>query len=96
MAIKLKGVQCKNESYRDDWEDLYANARKMLTSDIICGGVGKEGKIPVCWATSQDRPGSTMVSRCRMAQADSVFMFFTAMLVVGAAWLGWMRIKRGY
>lgn len=92
MGIKLKGVQCKIEEYRDDWKG-YRNVEKMFTSDIICGGVGKDGRELICWAYWH---GSMLVSRCRLAQADSVFMFITAILVAGAAWLGWMRLKRAY
>lgn len=92
MAIKLKGVQCKMVGSGDD-PDENPNSWKLFRSDIICGGVTDDSKTYLCWAWET---AGVIVSRCKMAQADSVFMFFTAILVAGAAWLGWMRLKRGY
>jgi hypothetical protein len=95
MAIKMKGVECKDETKIDNM-DKSSNAWKLYTNDVICEGVAKGGEYPICLAWGDSRAGSVMVSRCRMAQADSVFMIFTAVLVAGATWLGWMRLKREY
>ncbi|KAF2632600.1 hypothetical protein BU25DRAFT_357151 [Macroventuria anomochaeta] len=92
MAIKLNGVQCKSENWDDDWHKAI-NAHKMFISDIICGGAGKEKGVYICWWYDK---GNALVSRCRMAQADSVFMFFTAIVVAVPAVLGFLRMKRGY
>ena len=73
MAIKMEGVQCKDEKYVDD-TDKASKSWKMYTSDIICGGVGKVDKYPTCWAWGDSSASNIIVSRCRMAQADSVFM----------------------
>jgi hypothetical protein len=95
VAVKLKGVHCKDvsiDSSMDD-EDVY----KMVWSDI-CGGLQWRGK-GVGWVCGYfSRPGQQgmLLSRCRMAQADSAFMLLTVIAVCVAAVLGYLRMKRGY
>ena len=81
MAIKLRGVQCNAES------------EKMAQNDIVCAGTRKyEGRI-LCYLGGQEGP---LLTRCKMSQADAAFMFLTAIVVAGAAGMGWIRMKRGY
>ncbi|KAF1366051.1 hypothetical protein EJ07DRAFT_161099 [Lizonia empirigonia] len=92
MAIKLEGVQCKAGKWENDWNKI-RNAGKLYTNVIICGGFQKEDGDNYCfWG---DKIG-TLLSRCRMSQADSAFMFLTAIVVAVAAVLGFLRMKRGY
>ncbi|KAJ4383965.1 hypothetical protein N0V86_000809 [Didymella sp. IMI 355093] len=96
MAIKMKKVSCGDiESYgMDDGEQT--GLHDTLWNEIICGGVKKiKGqRYPDCHYYTINDLGTTM-SRCKMASADSAFMFLTAILVAGVATLGWMRLKRG-
>ena len=93
--MKLKGVHCKDVSpstldMAD--EDTY----KMVLSDIICGG-GKwlKGEWVCAYLVSPGREGM-LLSRCRIAQADSAFMLLTVIVVCVAAVLGYLRMRRGY
>ena len=75
-----------------DDEDTY----KMVLSNIICGG-GKwlKGEWVCAYLVSPGQEGM-LLSRCRMAQADSAFMLLTAIVVCVAAVLGYLRMRRGY
>lgn len=95
MAIKLKGVKCRAEEYHDNWAK-HRNAEKLFGSDIICGGVTQEDGQSLCWWWHDKMDVNTMVSRCKMSQADLAFMFLTATVVIGAATLGYLRMKKGY
>ncbi|UPX13861.1 uncharacterized protein EKO05_0004358 [Ascochyta rabiei] len=95
MAVKLKGVKCVAISQRDasgDW-GKHTNAYKLVTSDIICGGARKQNDDLECWWYGK---GGMLVSRCKMSQADSAFMFLTAIVVAAAAVIGFLRLKKGY
>ncbi|KAH6620059.1 marvel domain-containing protein [Boeremia exigua] len=59
----------------------------LYVNPIICGGAG----VDVCyWAFYMQK----LLSRCKMSKADSVFLFLTAMVVGGAAALGYIRSKK--
>lgn len=97
MAIKLRGVRCEAvdfEHYSDS-----SNEKRMTTSDIICGGYAElvKDSEPVCYYFVSDNSGrGTMLSRCSMSQADSVFMFLMVIVVAVAAVLGYLRMKRDH
>lgn len=92
MAIKLEGVQCKAGKVGNDWSK-FRNIGKLYMNDIICGGAKREDGRNYCfWGNST----GTLLSRCRMSQADSAFMFLTAIVVAVAAVFGFLRMKRGY
>jgi hypothetical protein len=93
MAFKLRGIKCESveEHYHDQGE--YDNLREMLKNNIICGGF--DPKTRECFYSITGERG-LLTSRCKMSQADAVFMFLTAIVVAGAAILGYMRLKRGY
>ena len=77
----------------DEDEDVI----KMVSSDIICGGV--ESRKDGWWTCGcLTRPGQEgmLLSRCRMAQADSALMLLAAIAVCVAAVLGYLRVRRGY
>ena len=97
MAIKLKGVKCQSVDYQKNY-DSAENVWKMVTSDIICGGLKKTSKTTFDYYNfdSDGKRVGALLSRCNMSQADSVFMFLTAIVVGVAATLGCLRMKRGY
>ena len=72
----------------------------MVMSDIVCGGfewVKHDKDRFSCFYLGADKNQlATLLSRCNMSQADSVFMFLTAIVVAIAAVLGYLRMKRGY
>jgi hypothetical protein len=83
IAVKLEGVHCKDVSaskldLTDD--DIY----KMVFSDIICGGEKWLKGDWVCGYLEMPGQQGMLLSRCRMAQADSAFV------------LGYLRMRRGY
>lgn len=93
----MKGVSCGKIDFYDMDGEERKNLYNTLLNEIICGGLKKSKgqEYPTCHYYTIDGLG-TMVSRCKMASADSAFMFLTAIVVGGAAWMGWMRLKRGY
>lgn len=101
MAIKLKGVSCKAVKYKGIGAE-YSNDHKMVTSDIIYGGMEWTKKDDYrgfsCFWLFEDagKHVGTLLSRCNMSKTDSVFMFLTAIVVAVAAVLGYLRMKRGY
>lgn len=100
MAIKLKGVSCKAVKYKGIGAE-YSNDYKMVTSEIICGGMEwtkDDYRGFSCFWLFEDagKHVGTLLSRCNISKADSVFMFLTAIVVAVAAVLGYLRMKRGY
>jgi hypothetical protein len=94
MAIKVKNIQCKSFPLQDHYNPT-SNEWTMITNDIICGGQKEENDGTFCYWLNKNTLGM-LTSRCKMSQADSAFMFLTAIVVVVAAVLGFLRMKRGY
>jgi hypothetical protein len=99
IAVKLKGVHCKDVSVPRDVDngdetwDPDPDTRKMVWSDIICGGIKwLDGDWKCGYLSLPDQ----LLSRCRMAQANSAFMLLTVIAVCVAAVLGYLRMRRGY
>ncbi|KAF9699043.1 hypothetical protein EKO04_002915 [Ascochyta lentis] len=97
MATKLKGASCSNIKFYDFDDDEAEKLQKLTWNDVVCGGVRKsKGEAgPDCYYYKLNSL-DVLSSRCKMSQADSVFMFLTAIVVVGAAVIGFLRLKKGY
>lgn len=94
MAIKLKGVKCQSVPVRESY-NVKSNEWKMITNNIICGGSKfRDERIDCFWFSR--RPLNVLESRCKTSQADSAFMFLTAIVVIVAAVLGFSRMKKGH
>lgn len=78
----MSSVQCNDQN------------EKLGKNDICCGGsVKRENKCALLYVEN----GTQMIiTRCKMTQADTAFLFLTAIVVAGAAAMGWIRMKRGY
>lgn len=81
MALKLKGVQCK-AGQSDD------NGWNLIENDMLNGGCIR--KLQCFWF---DKP-EQILSHCRSAQADAVFMFLTVVLLIVVGVLAFLRAKR--
>lgn len=93
FAIKLKGVECKDSS------DM-GNAWDLLTNEWFNGGFKKFDNGRFSWVqihskNTQDY-ADTILGHCRESQADTAFMFMTAVVVIVCALLVWLRMRKGY
>lgn len=85
MAIKLRGVQCKNNQDQ-------SNGDKILGNDMLNGGCLKNQGC--YWVLKQD--ANQILSNCRSSQADTVFMFLTVAVLFASALLTFLRMRKGY
>lgn len=92
LAIKLKGVQCVAKDCNKESKRT-GNCAKLGTNDILCGGIWKQDGKEYC--VLLDKTWGKIVSRCKMSQADSVFMFLTAIVVAVMLLLAYLRLKKG-
>ncbi|KAJ8110532.1 hypothetical protein OPT61_g6654 [Boeremia exigua] len=96
MAVKLNGVHCT----KVDDENYYKHEKdigKMISNDVICGGIGwMKGKNICYYAYRNSNTLANLLTRCKMSQADTAFMFLTGIVVAVAAVLGYLRLKRGH
>ncbi|KAJ4984133.1 hypothetical protein SVAN01_10365 [Stagonosporopsis vannaccii] len=88
LAIKLKGVQCADNDCNETWDE-WDNCAKLISSDILCGGISKQDDIEYCYWWKDNL--KMVASRCKMSQADSVFMFLTAR---AGCWSRAIRLRR--
>lgn len=79
----MSGVQCNDQN------------EKLNNNDICCGGIVK-GRESECVLGYVYNATQIIITRCKMTQADTAFMFLTAIVVAGAAAMGWVRMKGGY
>jgi len=70
------------------------NCAKLSTNDILCGGIVKKDGRKYCYTL--EHTWGEIVSRCKMSQADSVFMFLTAIVVAVMALMAYLRLKKGH
>lgn len=82
MAIKMKGVQCKDNGDSD-------NAYNIIRNDMLNGGcIGER----CYWYDNVNK----ILSHCRESQADTVFMFLTVAVLAASALLTFLRMRKGY
>lgn len=91
MAIKLNGVKCEVNGSDD-------NSEKIVWNDMFNGGCRKDD---ICWLyyQYQDNPQKAVdivVGHCREAQADTVFMFLTAVLLLVSGVFLFLKARKGY
>jgi len=91
MAVKLDGVKCSaTEGER--------NGAKILGNDILTGGI-RDG---ITWLQydieyrGEEKAVDTLLGNCRKAQADAVFMFLTAIVLLVGWLMLFLRARKGY
>jgi hypothetical protein len=95
-AIKLGGVKC-----RIDYADTNNND-KLVKNEWFNGGCRKVNNgMSICWSEykhggNAQKALDTYVGHCKEAQADTVFMFLTAVVMIVCALLVWLRMRKGY
>lgn len=92
FAIKLKGVECK------EWSDM-GNAWELVSNEWFNGGFQELGGHRYSWVQvnkSEQDFADTILGHCRESQADTAFMFMTAVVVIVCALLVWLRMRKGY
>lgn len=85
MAVKLNGVECKDNN-------SVSNAEKLINNDILNGGC-EDG---YCWNLVNGGNVNKILSLCRESQADTVFMFLVVVLMAVAAVFTFLRMRKGY
>lgn len=95
VAIKLDGVKCTDSNAND--ENAQNNALKIVNNYLINGGArGKVGDVDNCYYCQFSSGSKDLVSRCKMNQADSAFMFLTVVVLLVSLTLTYLRMKKGY
>lgn len=93
MAVKLDGVKCSNS-------DDYSNGLKIINNYLINGGShGKNSQnkdVENCYYCQTEDGADTLLSRCKMNQADSAFMFLTVIVLLVSLTLTYLRMRKGY
>jgi hypothetical protein len=96
FAIKLKGVSCKVSVYDLD------NVVKLDNNEWFNGGCKPASNGgTVCYTEYSNRGNDKKVldaylGHCREAQADTVFFFMTAIVMLVCGLMVWLRMKKGY
>lgn len=90
MALKLNGVKCTID-LNDD-----SNLVK-LANDMFTGGV-RDGVAWIAWKYQGDveKTKNALLGHCREAQADTVFMFLTAVVLLVSGVMLFLKAKKGY
>jgi hypothetical protein len=92
LAIQIGVPNCSDNSPE--------NLVKLYKNHLFNGGCRKDveldngSKMDVCW-NSGDRTDQLNV-RCKEAQADTVFLFFTVAILLVSATMVFLRTKKGY
>ncbi|KAL6705876.1 hypothetical protein ACN47E_006336 [Coniothyrium glycines] len=94
FAIRLGGVQCKIDASA-------ANNQKVLDNDWFNGGCLKFDGTKGCWVLAEygdnaKKAVNILLGHCREAQANTVFMFLTAVVFLVSGTLLFLRSKRSY
>lgn len=90
LAVKLDGVKCEiNDSAR--------NAVALVENELLNGGTRDK----VTWVEYQHQKNvkkaeDVILSHCREAQADTVFLFLTAVVLLVSGVLLFLRARKGY
>lgn len=72
---------------------------KLLKNEWFNGGCRKYNGKLFCWNGSNHTAKQfldTCVGHCKEAQADTVFMFLTAVVAIVCGLLVWLRMRKGY
>ncbi|KAI8938023.1 hypothetical protein NX059_005697 [Plenodomus lindquistii] len=90
MAVKLDGVKCENKGSVD-------NGIKIVENELFNGGT-RNG---VTWVEYQYQENEkkyvdVVLGHCREVQADTVFMFLTAVVFLVSGVLLFLRARKGY
>ncbi|KAF1831848.1 hypothetical protein BDW02DRAFT_36521 [Decorospora gaudefroyi] len=97
FAIKLGGVDCNNV---DDLD----NVKKLVNNEWFNGGCRKLGDgEKYCWTNVHyggnddgKKLADVYSGHCKEAQADTVFMFLTAVVLLVCGVMVWLRMKNGH
>lgn len=65
----------------------------MSVNELLNGGCVRAKNVPICGYGGKDDKDK-LLSRCKMNQADSVFMFLSLVVIVAAAVLSFLRVGR--
>jgi hypothetical protein len=90
IAAKLKGVKCDKNS-----SDV-TNALKIIENELINGGKHGKGLRDCYYCTGTESDADKLISRCKMNQADTAFMFLTVVVLLVSLTLTYLRAKKGY
>jgi hypothetical protein len=85
LAVKLKGVSCSSGSDR--------NIIDMSDNELLNGGCAQAKNIRICGYAGEESKDK-LLSRCKMNQADSVFMFLSIVVIIAAAVISFLRVGR--
>jgi len=89
LAYKLRGINCTSESRK--------NLEKMANNDLLNEGCTGKGSRRTCGVGESGDPNKALdelKSRCKMNQADSVFMFLSLLVIAAAAAMMFLRSRR--
>ncbi|CAE7207001.1 hypothetical protein PTTW11_09640 [Pyrenophora teres f. teres] len=90
LAMRVQSKNCFDTSSKNKWGNGEFPFKGSLAGiDILNGGCNDE----YCYYFLED--GKHLNTRCKQSQADSVFMFLTAVLLFGVLVLAYRRMKRG-
>ena len=97
IAIKLKGKNCSDASDKNRFgSGDYPYTGALGNIDILNGGCGKFQVEWYCSNTSDENRRERMNVRYKQSQADSVFMFLTAVLLFATITLTYLRMRRSF
>lgn len=92
MAVKLNGVKCSAD------EEDANNALKLVGNNIFTGGVrnGHTWFEYDAGYRGDKKAVNTILGHCKEAQADTVFMFLTAIVLLVSGVMLFLRARKGY
>jgi hypothetical protein len=95
FAVKLKGVSCKWDAFDSD------NNLKLAANELFNGGIWHFDGEDYVWVGQQyendpEKLLDVVVGHCRESQADLVFMFMTAVLLIITALMLFLKKRKGY
>lgn len=90
LAVKINGVKCESD-------DSVGNSLRLVHNELFNGGVRND----ITWVgyqyqKNQKKAVDVILGHCREAQADTVFMFLTAVLLLVSGVLLFLRARKGY
>jgi hypothetical protein len=94
MAVKLRGVQCTSGG--DD-----ANNIKLAENDLFNGGCLTMSGETACWIyldylVDPQKAEDILLGHCKESQATMVFLFLSAVVLLGSGLTLFLRKRKGY
>ncbi|KAF2823472.1 hypothetical protein CC86DRAFT_409383 [Ophiobolus disseminans] len=95
LALKLRGLKCGDNSDENRLGTSfdYPYNGGLANSDLLNGGCARFGSVWYCANTTPERL-NLLNLRCKQSQADSAFMFLTAVVLFGTLTLTYLRFKK--